>query len=54
MDKVIIDMNIFETDDRKRRYYNQIVYLIYDVTSDRIIFKDNNKYNLTRENCIVI
>ena len=55
VNKDILDMSVFYHDkDKKIKFYNELVYLIYGVNSDKIYFKDNNKCNLSKDNCIVI
>jgi len=55
----MVNKNIINTDelhyiDKKNKFYNDVVYLIYGVNNDRIFFKDQNKNNLSRDNCIII
>jgi len=52
--KDIIELNDLHDKDKKNKFYNELVYLIYGVNSDKIFFKDNNKCNLSKDNCIVI
>jgi len=52
--KDIIELNDLHDKDKKNKIYNELVYLIYGVNSDKIFFKDNNKCNLSKDNCIII
>jgi len=52
--KDIIELNDLHDKDKKNKFYNELVYLIYGVNSDKIFFKDNNKCNLSKDNCIII
>ena len=52
--KDIIELNDLHDKDKKNKFYNELVYLIYGVNSDKIYFKDNNKFNLSHDNCIII
>ena len=54
----MVNKNIINIDDlhdihKKDKFYNDIVYLIYGVNNDKIYFKDHNKNNLSRDNCII-
>jgi hypothetical protein len=52
--KEIININGLNGNDKKNKFYNDLVYLIYGVKKEHIFFKDNDNTNLSRDNCIII
>ena len=55
MDKnpTTIDMKCFTTNEQKRKYYNELVYMIYGVTPDDLFFIDGNANNLMSNNIVI-
>ena len=48
-----INMNDFKTDEKKRKFYNDVIYMIYGVEVDDLFFIDGNINNLTRDNIVI-
>ena len=55
MDKhpTTINMNDFETNEKKKKYYNELVYMIYGVEPIDLFFIDGNANNLMNNNVVI-